>query len=317
MLEQLEVENYQSIKHVEVDFGRLTVIVGPSGRGKSAFIRALTALMFNQVGSDFVRHGQSKARVALTFDNGQVVEWEKPRDKGATYGMGDQEYTRTGRAVPPDIEQALGIRRIEIDRGIAWRPQFHLQFDAPLLLTESSTLAARALAQLTKLSVLVEAQIECRRDRTRAERQRTSGAEEVDRLREQLNALPNVRRTRNVMERAEKLLRTLTNNLATAKQADEIAQDIAGSLLLTDVTLTPDRDVTALEERMAALESALDAITKSDNADGAVAIAREETADAEVAVSEVEHSYEALVKELGACPLCGSTETWGKKHNHG
>ncbi len=314
MLERLEIDNYQCIKHAEIDFGRLTVIVGPSGRGKSTTIRALTALCFNQVGSDFIRHGQQKARVALTFDDGQIVEWEKPREKGATYGMGDQAYTRVGRAVPPDIERALGVRRIEVDKGVTWRPQFHLQFDAPLLLTESTTMAARALAQLTKLHVLVEAQIECRRDKQRAERQRTSGEEEVVRLREQLSALPNVNRARNVMDRANKRLRLTVEKLTTAKQAEEIAQDIVGSLLLADATLPADSDMTALEEQMVALENALDAITASDAADEAVVDARNAAEEAEVVLVGAEDSYQVLVKELGACPMCGSTETWGHDH---
>lgn len=316
MFEKLVADDYQCLKHVEAPFGRLTVIVGPSGRGKSAFLRALTSLCFNQVPKNFVRHKQQKARVALTFDGGQVVEWEKSRDKGAVYGMGDQEYTRVGRAVPPDIEQALAVRRIEVDKGVAWRPQFHLQFDRPLLLTESSTLAARALAQLTKLSVLVEAQVECRRDKQRATRQKTSAEEEVDRLRDQLNALPNVRRMRNVMERADKLLRTLATKLATAKEASEIAQDIAGSLLLADVTLPPDSDVDALVEQMVILERARDAAVASERQDDALAAARDEAEEAEVALAGVTDSHQALVEELGACPLCGSTETWGK-HEHG
>ena len=33
--------------------------------------------------------------------------------------------------------------------------------------------------------------------------------------------------------------------------------------------------------------------------------------EAEVVLSGVEDSYRALVEELGACPMCGSTESWG------
>lgn len=316
MFEKVEIDDYQCIAHAGIPVGRFTVVVGPSGKGKSTFLRALTSLCFNQVPKKFVRHKQQKARVALTFDGGQRIEWEKHRDKGATYGMGDQEYTRVGRAVPEDIQQALAVRRIEVDKGIAWRPQFHLQFDAPLLLTESSTLAARALAQLTKLSVLVEAQMDCRRDKQRTERQKTSAEEEADRLKMQLNTLPNVRRARNVMDRAEKLLRAMVEKLATAKQADEIAQDIAGSLLLADITLPSDADMDALVAQMVALERVLAAVSASESADEALATAGDEVTEAEAALSTVEESYQALVEELGACPLCGSTETWGDcKHD--
>lgn len=316
MLEHIEVENCQSIKHAEVDFGRLTVIVGPSGRGKSAFVRSLMALCFNQVPRDFVRHGQQKARVTLTFDGGQVVEWQKARDKGSTYGMGDQEYTRTGRAVPEDIARALNVRRIEVDKGVAWHPQFHLQFDPPMLLTESSTLAARALAKLTKLHVLVEAMIQCRRDKLRAERQRASGEEEVSRLEEQLAGLPNVRRAANVMGRANKRLREASERLVKAEDADEIAQDIVGSLLLADTTLPTEQDMTSLEEQMAALEKILGAVNKSEGADESVVAVRKGAEEAESALRESESSHQTLVEELGACPLCGSTETWKKQVTH-
>jgi DNA repair ATPase RecN len=317
MLERLEIDNYQCIAHSGVPLGRFTTIVGPSGKGKSTFVRALTSLCFNQTGDGFIRHKQQKARVALTFDGGQEIIWEKARGKGAVYSFGDQEYTRTGNKAPPDIEQALGVRRIEVDKGVSWRPQFHLQFDAPLLLTESSTMAARALAQLTKLSVLVEAQVECRRDKLRAAGQKTSAEEEVGRLKEQLDALPNVRRTRNVMERAEKLLRAVTTTLATAKEADEIAQDIAGSLLLADITPPTDGEMEALIERMATLERVLAAITASETADDALATAKEEVMGAEACLSDVEGTYQALIEELGACPLCGSVETWGKCQDEG
>lgn len=314
MFERLLIENYQSIARVEIDFGRLTVIVGPSGRGKSAFIRALTALCFNQVGQDFVRHGQQKARTTLTFDGGQVVEWEKARDKGATYGMGDQAYTRTGRAVPPDIEKALAVRRIEVDKGVAWRPQFHLQFDAPLLLTESSTLAARALAKLTKLSVLVEAQIACRRDKLRVERQRTSGEEEVNRLKEQLRGMPNVKQAISIMNRAKKSLKAALDRLTTAVQADEIAQDITGSLLMSDAGLPTAADMDALEGRVVSLETASAAVRASLVADDVLKDANDKLNETKEDVQADEDDYKLLVEELGACPLCGSTETWGHEH---
>ena len=56
MLERIEVKDYQSLADVDIPFGRFTVIVGPSGNGKSALIRALKALCFNQVGHRFIRH---------------------------------------------------------------------------------------------------------------------------------------------------------------------------------------------------------------------------------------------------------------------
>ncbi len=316
MIERIEVKHYQSLWDVDVPLGKFTVIVGPSGHGKSALIRAFKALCFNQVGARFITHGRPKAWVRLTFDDGKTVEWEKPRDKGATYVSGDQEYTRIGRAVPEDIENVLGIRRIVIDKGLTFTPQFHSQHDLPLLLTESSTLAARALAKLTKLSVLVEAQMECRRDLKRVERAHTAAEEETERTKEQLDAMPNVRRAHNVLDRANKVSRSVDKNLDTARQADIIVQDIAGSLLIADMTLPRSEEITALAERVIALGDASNAVITAKQYEAAAEVSTQEITEAEGALVEVQEQYDALVKELGACPLCGSTETWSK-HEHG
>lgn len=315
MLERLEVKDYQSLKDIDLPLGRFTVIVGPSGNGKSALIRALRALCFNQPGPRFIRHKRPKAWVRLTFDEGQVVEWEKPRDKGATYTLGDQLYTRVGRAVPEDIGNALRIRRIDIDKGFTFAPQFQSQHDLPLLLTESSTLAARALAKLTKLSVIVEAQMDCRRDGKRATRDHTSAEEEIERTKQKLRNQPNVGHARNVLERANKLSRSVTARMETARMADSIAQDITGALLLADATLPTTDEIAALDEGAQRLERAVRVIVASEDCAEALEVATGALEEAEVTLAGVQDSYRALVDELGACPLCGSTETWGK-HDH-
>src|SRR3990167_4660135 len=191
MLESVEITNYQSIEDAHLAFGRLTVIVGPSGRGKSALRRALAAALFGQVGEDFIRFGKQKATVTLSFDGGRELVWEKHRDKGATYTLDGKLFTRTGRAVPDEVAEALAVRRIDIDKDLTLRPQFQDQHDLPLLLMESQTMVARALGRLTKLQLIVEAQVECRRDRTRAERRAQADQEEGDRLKEQLETFPD------------------------------------------------------------------------------------------------------------------------------
>ena len=314
MLERLEVKNYQSLKDVDIKLGSFTVIVGPSGNGKSALIRALKALCFNQVGHRFIRHKQQKAWVRLTFNGGKQIEWEKPRDKGATYVVAGQEYTRTGRSVPKDIEDMLGIRRIVIDKSVTFNPQFQSQHDLPLLLTESSTLAARALAKLTKLSVLVEAQMACRRDLGRVSSERKAAGEDTERLKEQLGAMPNVARASNVLNRAKKLQRTVTESLDTAKQAADIVQDIRGSLLVADLPLPSEDEMVALDKRVVDLEKIMAAIKVADEGCARMGENAAEVLLATDELAAVEKEYAELVEELGVCPMCGSAETWGHEH---
>ncbi len=314
MLERIEMTNCQSAKDLSILLSQFTVIVGPSGSGKSTMIRSLKALCFNQAGRRFIRHHQQKATVRLTFDGGQVIEWEKPKDKGATYTTDDQVYTRVGRAVPEDIANLLGIRQIVIDKTMKFAPQFSSQHDAPLLLTESSTLAARALAKLTKLSVLVEAQMDCRRDYKRVGMAHKAAEEEVERAKKQFETLPNVRHARNLLERATNLKKSVDKKLDVASQANEIVQDIAGSLLLADMVLPTTEEVAALEARLVSLESIVAAVRRANDASDAVDTSAAEADNASADLEELEQSYDELVKELGACPLCGSTETWGHEH---
>lgn len=315
VLEKIKVRNYQSLEDVDLILGTMTVIIGASGSGKSSLIRALKALVFNQTGDRFIRHGQQKTSVILTFDDGKTVEWEKTRGKSATYDANGVLYTRTGTKVPSEIEEALGIRRIEIDKGLSFTPQFHSQHDAPLLLTESSTLAARALAKLTKLSILVEAQMDCRRDGRRAGQQHTAAEEEAERTKEQLAALPSVKRAKNVLERAAKVMRNTADKLATARQADDIVQDISGALLVADLTLARPEELEEMQERIDEVSRMVLAVTDFEHAalDLDDAGDTEEEAEGDLASEEV--TYKLLIEELGACPMCGSTESWGHDHD--
>lgn len=61
--ERLLIENFQSHEQTEVFFTEgLNVFVGPSDSGKSAILRALRWVLYNEPkGTDFIRAGKSGA----------------------------------------------------------------------------------------------------------------------------------------------------------------------------------------------------------------------------------------------------------------
>lgn len=173
-LSRVIVKGYQSLEDVEIELGPMTVIVGPSNSGKSALVRAIQAACFNQTGQDFITRGKKEAWVLLSFavpDQPGMEEgviWSKKGTK-ATYELSDnyegpyREFTKFGTGVPEEIEEFLGITRIDID-GSKLLPQFAGQFDSPFLLTESASRTARIIAKVTKLDRILTAAAEARRD---------------------------------------------------------------------------------------------------------------------------------------------------------
>lgn len=167
-LKSIHVENFQSLDSVDLELGAFTVIVGPSNTGKSALVRAITALASNQSGGDFIRAGQKECVVRLNFDDNSSVAWAKPEKGGATYSLtssSGQEtlFQKPGREVPEPVDALLNLRRVEVD-AVKLFPQIARQFDAPFLLTESSQKAARILAKVTKLEQILGALGLCAKD---------------------------------------------------------------------------------------------------------------------------------------------------------
>lgn len=163
MLTTLSIRDFQSLAEVDLQLGPFTVVVGAGNKGKTAAVRALKALAFNRTGSDFIRHGQQMSVVIVETSEGQRIAWVKDKTT-ARYMVDDLELTKMAGAVPEEVREALGIRRMEVEAGSMAVPQIHMQFDSPFLLAESPSKAARTVAKLTRLDVIVSAQTQAARD---------------------------------------------------------------------------------------------------------------------------------------------------------
>lgn len=214
MLTHLDVKDFQKAKLAGIDLAPVTLLVGHNSAGKSAILRALHSLCFNRTGDWFIRKAkdgsirpdEDGASCALTLEDGSVVSWWKERGKSAGYSIDSFDehgqpyqprvFTKTGSVVPDEVADALKVRRIEVDSTFSITPQFRMQHDG-LLIKESGSRLARILGSLTKLDVVVKAQMLCRRDRDRAKREKETAEEEAGRLQEQVQALdwvPGVRK---------------------------------------------------------------------------------------------------------------------------
>ena len=134
MLKQIKIRDFQSIAKADIPIGGLTVIVGKSDVGKSALVRAMSAVVYSRRGADIIRSGAKQARVALQFDDGVVV-WERAKSVRFMLRKENEEpseYSKVGVAVPQEIEDFHRLGGIEVGDNEV-RLTLANQFDPPFL----------------------------------------------------------------------------------------------------------------------------------------------------------------------------------------
>jgi exonuclease SbcC len=165
-LRKLTVENFQSHEHSEVIFGPgLNVIVGPSDFGKSALVRALRWLFYNEPrGANFISAWASTCCVTVEMDDGTKIARLR-----STAGKKENQYIlqRPGeseqvyvdlREISLEIIRALDVRKVQVDEHNSVELNFGAQLDGPFLLAENGAVRAKVIGQLGGVHILDWAQ---------------------------------------------------------------------------------------------------------------------------------------------------------------
>lgn len=202
---KLIIENFQSHEYTEIDFvPGLNVFVGPSDSGKSAILRALRWVLFNQPrGGDFIRSGAKRCEVRLRLDDG--TEIVRIRSKSInryilrTPDGAEEVYESLGSGAHPMVVQAHQMMPLTWDQKETVI-QLGMQLDGPFLLSESGGSKAKLIGRI-------------------------SGAHWID------LALKDTTRERNQllgeMKRVEKQQTTVDEKLAPYESVPQLEQDLA------------------------------------------------------------------------------------------
>lgn len=151
---KLIIENFQSHVHTEIDFvPGLNVFVGPSDSGKSAILRALRWVLFNQPrGTDYIREGAKKCRVCLVLDDGTEIERIRGKSENRyilrTPDGKEEIYESIGQGSHPMILQAHQMQPLRWDQKETLL-QFASQLDGPFLLSESGGSKAKLIGRIS------------------------------------------------------------------------------------------------------------------------------------------------------------------------
>jgi energy-coupling factor transporter ATP-binding protein EcfA2 len=312
MLTRLKVTNYQSISEADLALGALNVIVGPGNLGKSALLRALSALIFNQTGADFIRKGTTHCQVMVELEGRRII-WDKDAKGGASYaqeGIGDvtdhQEYRKLAGAVPEELTALLGIRSIDIDKGFSVAPQIHDQYDQPLLLMESAGKVARALAQMTKLAVLVEAQVASARDLRRAKQDVGRYDQIIEGLKTHLAALVDTTDVERLAKEIAAALLRAQDTYNGLQEATELWRLYQAAQARREVELPRREDLDRLDAALSDLEEAAHAVQGRHDAKEQLTLLRREQESLQATLDRYEKLLADALGSLTVCPLCGT-----------
>ena len=185
MLDSIKVKNFQSLRAVDIELGRFTVVLGQSGTGKSAFIRSVLKLVRNDAvggtsfGEDWshLPPAASNAEVTLAVD-GHTIKWVKGKDN--RYIIDGAALNKVGKGCPDEVHDVLRMRELTFDGVDKYHLNFAQQFDMPFLLDDSGSKVAKILGEITNVNVLYAANRQANSIRATASKTLTVRKQDLD-----------------------------------------------------------------------------------------------------------------------------------------
>jgi DNA repair protein SbcC/Rad50 len=146
MLTHLKVRNFQGHRNLDIKLDpSVTTIIGPTDTGKSAILRALRWVCFNQPRGDaLIRDGASHVSVKLTVDKKVVT---RRKGKSNIYKLDDKPFKAFKTAVPEEIVNHLNISDVSFQSALG-------QHEAPFWFSLTPGQVSQKLNSIVNLQVI-------------------------------------------------------------------------------------------------------------------------------------------------------------------
>lgn len=217
-IKKIIIDNFQSHEHTEIEFGPgLNVIVGPSDYGKSAVVRALRWVLYNEPrGSSFIRAGAKVCKVTIELNNGTLITRLRSTTGKNQYllrkpGKEELVFEGFGNEIPAEIIQTSGVRKIFIDDNNKVELNFGAQLEGPFLLAENGAVRAKVIGQLGGVHIIDLAQRSVNTDLRRLLEQEKRCQQELQQVTEALTAYEHLPELEKRIEQLEVLHQRIEN----------------------------------------------------------------------------------------------------------
>lgn len=306
MINRLQIKDFQSIEVLDLDLETgVTAITGRSSSGKTAIMRALRTLTFNNsAAASQVRRGADQLIVRAVVGPDRVT---------IARGKGKGQYEVNGELFNKIGTQPLDAATAVLKLGPL---NFASQFDLPFMVAEPPTEVAKRIAKLTGADRIHSAAREANRELLSVRKERKAAEEQRDSVAAVLaEQAPRLVSRQTALAQAERLAIAATDAAHRIKAIDRAAIDLAQQTAVRELLPRFDTQsvVTALNllDKAAALslkvlmaetevETIWTASTAANEAEHQATLARDE-------VHNIEDAITAILTEAGTCPTCGQT----------
>lgn len=174
----------------------MTVILGQTDQGKSAIIRALKWVLYNEPrGTDFITAGCKYCRVELEMQDGSIIirERDGQRNRYILKQNGQEQiFEGFGNTVPLEIVKVHGIPKIYIDRDATSAVNLAEQLEPPFLISESGSNRAKALGRLVGIHIIDAAQRATLKDLSDSQQRHKLLEKDIADLTDELQSYENI-----------------------------------------------------------------------------------------------------------------------------
>lgn len=197
----------------------MTVILGQTDQGKSAIIRALKWVLYNEPrGTDFITAGSKYCRVELEMEDGSIIirERDGQRNRYILKQNGQEQiFEGFGNTVPFEIVKAHGIPKVYIDRDATSAANLAEQLEPPFLISESGSNRAKALGRLVGIHIIDAAQRATLKDLADYQQRQKLLEKDISQLTEELTSYKDI-------AHLAKKISILSNILENLKQKKKV-----------------------------------------------------------------------------------------------
>ena len=216
-INKIDLINFQSHKFTSLDFDDgLNVIVGPSDNGKTAILRAIRWVLFNEPqGMGMLRNNEDFVSVRLYFNNDYSVERKRSKKENLYIIYNEktgevQEFNSLRTGLPPEVSNVMKIKKIMLDKSNDINFNIQFQHDGPFMFSFTATQKSALIGKMYNLDVVDKAIDDTNKDIK-------SQKSDIKRINEEIKELDEKILAYNDIEKEEKLLKdreTLIKNLS-------------------------------------------------------------------------------------------------------